>query len=211
MTEQKIKLIARIFLFIIYFVGLVGISIPSLQGMYVELTPFSLLISGLILLAFHEKWNLSFIIVIILIFLAGFAIEAYGVYSGEIFGQYSYSNVLGWKLFETPVIIGLNWLILIYCGYYIVSRFIHKPVFQISVGSLLLVAFDLLLEPVALETGMWSWAVGKPLFQNYLAWFVISVVLMSLFPLFKVKLSNPVAGYLFLFMVMFFGALNITL
>jgi len=211
MTEQKIKLIARIFLFIIYFVGLVGISIPSLQGMYVELTPFSLLISGLILLAFHEKWNLSFIIVIVLIFLLGFTIEAYGVYSGEIFGQYSYSNVLGWKLFNTPVIIGLNWLILVYCGYYLVSRFIHKPVFQIPVGALLLVAFDFLLEPVAIETEMWSWTVGKPLFQNYLAWFAISVVLMSLFPLFKVKLSNPVAGYLFLFMVMFFGVLNITL
>jgi|SRR6056297_168846 len=211
MTEQKIKLIARIFLFIIYFVGLVGISIPSLQGMYVELTPFSLLISGLILLAFHEKWNLSFIIVIVLIFLLGFTIEAYGVYSGEIFGQYSYSNVLGWKLFNTPVIIGLNWLILVYCGYYLVSRFIHKPVFQIPVGALLLVAFDFLLEPVAIETEMWSWTVGKPLFQNYLAWFAISIVLMSLFPLFKVKLSNPVAGYLFLFMVMFFGVLNITL
>jgi len=211
MTEQKIKLIARIFLFIIYFVGLVGISIPSLQGMYVKLTPFSLLISGLILLAFHEKWNLSFIIVIVLIFLFGFAIEAYGVYSGEIFGQYSYSTVLGWQLFNTPVIIGLNWLILVYCGYYLVSRFIRNPVFQVAAGGLLLVVFDLLLEPVAIETNMWSWNTGNPMFQNYLAWFAISVILMSLFPLFKVKLSNPVAGYLFLFMVMFFGVLNITL
>lgn len=211
MTEQKIKLIARIFLFIIYFVGLVGISIPSLQGMYVKLTPFSLLISGLILLAFHEKWNISFIIVIVLIFLGGFAIEAYGVYSGEIFGQYSYSHVLGWRLFKTPVIIGLNWLILVYCGYYLVSRFIHKPVFQIPVGAILLVGFDLLLEPVAVETGMWYWSTSQPQFQNYIAWFGISLVLMSLFPLFKVKLKNPVAGYLFLFMVMFFGALNITL
>jgi len=211
MTEQKIKLIARIFLFIIYFVGLVGISIPSLQGMYVKLTPFSLLISGLILLAFHEKWNLSFIIVIVLIFLFGFAIEAYGVYSGEIFGQYSYSTVLGWQLFNTPVIIGLNWLILVYCGYYLVSRFIRNPVFQVAAGGLLLVVFDLLLEPVAIETNMWSWNTGNPMFQNYLAWFAISVILMSLFPMFKVKLSNPVAGYLFLFMVMFFGVLNITL
>jgi putative membrane protein len=47
-----------------------------------------------------------------LIAVAGFFIEAIGVNTGLIFGNYVYKTTLGWKFLETPLIIGVNWILL---------------------------------------------------------------------------------------------------
>jgi len=211
MTESKIAFIARIFLFVIYLVGLIGISIPSLQPLYVHLTPITLLISALLLLAFHEPWNWKFIFSILLIFVGGYIIELIGVQSGAVFGNYSYQDTLGLKLMGVPIIIGVNWLILSYSSYYLASFLTSKDVLRLLYGGVFMVVFDLLLEPVAEKTGMWHWENGGPPLQNYVAWFVAGIVFMSLFIIFRNSLKNKIAGYLYFFMLMFFGILNLTL
>jgi putative membrane protein len=211
MTETKIAFFARIFLFIIYVVGLIGISIPSLKPAYVQLTPITLLISALILFAFHEPWNGKFILSIVLIYLGGFFVEYLGVLTGDIFGVYHYEETLGLKILDTPLIIGLNWVLLVYTSYYLASHLTSNDYLRLLFGGIFLVVFDLLLEPVAMKTGMWTWENGHPPFQNYLAWFIIGIVFMSFFIIFRNSLKNKVAGYLYFFMLMFFGILNLTL
>ncbi|MFN2335752.1 MAG: carotenoid biosynthesis protein, partial [Bacteroidales bacterium] len=51
----------------------------------------------------------------IAIAVTSFLIEAVGVNTGRIFGTYTYGKALGPALWNTPVIIGLNWFLLIYC------------------------------------------------------------------------------------------------
>ena len=48
------------------------------------------------------------------IFLAGFVVEMIGTNSGLIFGGYTYGPTLGLKVGETPVLMGLNWIMMIY-------------------------------------------------------------------------------------------------
>jgi putative membrane protein len=74
-----------------------------------------------------------------------------------------------------------------------------------------MVVFDLVMEPVAIGLNMWTWQVGLPPAQNYLAWFIISFAFMSLFPLFRLKPRNTLAAHLFVYMFIFFGLLNLIL
>ena len=210
-NENKLVLFARIFLFVIYFVGLTGISLPSLREVYVELTPVSLLISLLILLAFHSQWDIRSAILFAGIALAGYGLEVAGVQTGAIFGVYSYGPVLGFSMAGVPLIIGLNWLILIYLTYYLAGRIVKQPILKVLAAAFLMVLFDLLMEPVAVHLGMWQWAGEGIPHLNYAAWFVISLVFAGAIHWSGVKLNNPVAGALLLYMTLFFGLLNVTL
>ncbi|MFO8233898.1 MAG: carotenoid biosynthesis protein [Bacteroidales bacterium] len=211
MTETKLSIIARFFLVIIYLVGLVGISVNSLRPMYVYLTPITLLISAMILLAFHEPWNRKFLFSVLIIFLGSFLIEYLGASTGAVFGNYEYQETLGLKLFNVPLVIGINWLLVVYSSYYIASYLVKNKYLRLLAGGGLLLVFDLLLEPVAVKLDMWSWGGGEVPVQNYLAWFIIGIAFMSLFVVLKLKLNNKVAGYLYFIMVGFFGMLNLTL
>jgi putative membrane protein len=211
MNETKIAFFARIFLFVIYLVGIIGISVPSLSPVYKQITPVTLLISALLLLAFHEPWNWKFIASIVFIFIGGFLIELLGVETGQIFGHYSYLDNLGPKIQGVPVIIGINWLIVVYSSYYLASYLTSNDFLRLLLGGIFLVIFDLLMEPVAMNLGMWQWENGSIPLLNYAAWFVVGVLFMSLFILFRNNLTNKVAGYLYFFMLMFFGILNLTL
>jgi putative membrane protein len=40
-----------------------------------------------------------------------------GVHTGILFGNYKYGNALGLKLNDVPILIGINWFIVVYaCG-----------------------------------------------------------------------------------------------
>jgi len=207
----NLVLFARIFLFVIYLVGLIGLNISSLRELYVQLTPITLLVSAMILLAFHHQWNTASIAVFVSIALAGFLVEWAGVQTGHVFGEYSYGSALGPAIGGVPLIIGINWLILIYTTYHIASRLFQQALLRIPATALMMVAFDYLMEPVAIGLDMWQWAgQGIPL-MNYGAWFVVSLVFASALYLGRVRIDNPVADYLLLFMAVFFGILNFTI
>ena len=101
-------------LIIIYLVGIIGLSSGKFRSSFQYLTPYTLLISAFILFIFHKKWNEKHILAFVLVFLGGLIIEIIGVRTGYIFGNYNYGNVLGIKVYDTPIVIGVNWLMLIY-------------------------------------------------------------------------------------------------
>jgi len=90
-------------------------------------------------------------------------------------------------------------------------RLFQQALLRIPATALMMVAFDYLMEPVAIGLDMWQWAgQGIPL-MNYGAWFVVSLVFASVLYLGRVRIDNPVADYLLLFMAVFFGILNFTI
>lgn len=207
--ERKLIVFARVFLFVIYIIGVIGISSSAFSERYVQLTPLTLLISAVILFAFHNPWNKRFVLVATGIALAGYLIEVLGVQTGLVFGEYSYGPVLGVQLLDVPLIIAVNWLILIYCTWYIAGKLIRKGWLRVPLTAALMVIFDLLMEPVAMELNMWQWKGSLPAFHNYTAWFILSLIFAGILQLFKIGVKNPVAVYLFLAMAMFFGVLNL--
>ena len=160
---------------ILYFsVGVAGMIIPATRGLFQALTPFSLLASLALLLIHHHRYSLRFWLGSLSILLAGIAVEIAGVQTGLLFGAYTYGETLGPKIFHTPLMIGVNWLLLVYCSHSIVSRFVEDPFFKAVAGAVLMVIYDFALEPSAIAFDMWHWEGGSVPLQNYVAWLIIA-------------------------------------
>ncbi len=210
MDKKRLSKLVK-YLFIIYYgVGVVGLSLSFTQDLFITLMPLSLIASSAILLYFHDKWRRTDALVFLLIALAGYLIEVLGVHTGQVFGSYSYGRALGLQIAETPLLIGLNWLMLIYCVYAILEDIgLFWPI-RVLAASVMMVVYDIAMEPVAIRLDMWSWGGPIPL-QNYQAWFVISLIFLTAMHLFRVQTNNRLAGWLLGTQFVFFVLLNITL
>jgi uncharacterized membrane protein len=191
-------------------VGVAGIIIPVSREWFMKAVPFTLLVSLVILFLYHGKFSSRTLVAGLLIFGAGFFLEVLGVKTGLLFGEYQYGATLGLKIFHTPLVIGVNWLMLVYCSMVIAGRFVEPLYFRAIIAGSMMVVYDMILEPVAMRLDMWSWTGGAVPLQNYLAWFVIAVALGYLAG--RMKLTNPqnkLASPLFFIQLGFFIALDL--
>lgn len=192
-----------------YLAGVIGLS-SSLRDAFLLVTPLNLLLSLAVILYNHENWTVKFILTSVIIALIGFFVEVLGVQTGIIFGDYEYGNVLGWKVFGVPLILGVNWLILIYASGMVINHFWRRfPIpFKAFLAAGLMVGLDVLIEPVAMELGFWNWEGGIVPLQNYLGWFVTAYILqLILFYSEPKEATNHVATILYWLQVFFFGLL----
>jgi len=197
------------FWFIYYTVGIAGFTIPFTRSLFRDLIGFSILLSAVLMLFFHRPWNRRFVIASLVVVLGGFFIEVAGVSTGLVFGQYHYGNSMGPRLFETPLLIGLNWWMLIYMISQLTRQTNLNTFSQLTIGAAVMAGYDVFLEPVAIATGMWDWNSQDVPIQNYLAWFVISFFFLGLFRWIKPGYNNPVANKLLTAQLLFFVMLNI--
>lgn len=196
-------------LVVLYTVGVVGIGSGYLPNI-IFLTPLNLLISFGLLLWNHPQWSKESALVLATCFLVGLGIEVVGVQSGLIFGEYEYGQVLGWKVWGTPLMIGVNWAMLVYAtGVSVNAIFSNWNWLEKALaGALLMLTLDYFIEPVAIYYGMWSWGGGEIPIQNYVAWFVISLVLLAIFHYFQGWIKNKVGYYLLIIQFLFFFILG---
>lgn len=187
-----------------YLVGLLLYMIPYTRPLFVSITSLSLFLAIAATLAFHRDWNGKTVIWFVFIVLSSFLLEMQGVKSGELFGQYGYERGLAPMINDTPLIIGLNWLFLVYASNNIVRKFDLKPMVRILSGSLLMIGYDLVLEWVAPYMTMWHFESGYPPVQNFLVWFTTALFYHAGFEVLKIKSNNPPARFLFGLQILFF-------
>jgi len=209
-NDLKVIWGARLFLIIFFGVGVVGFVLPATHDLFQKLVPVNLIVSTIILFLFHQSWKARHIAVFAGIAISGYLIEVAGVQTGLVFGSYSYGNALGLKILDTPLLIGVNWLILVYCIYILFPRFNQKWFYPFF-GSAILVIFDIIMEPVAIKTDMWSWAIGKIPLQNYAAWYIIAMLMLFSLKLFRVNYINRLAVWLLSIQFVFFVLLGFLL
>jgi putative membrane protein len=184
MSETPHTLLGRIrkmnlvpWLMIYFAVGVAGLVFPATRPWFIRAVPFTLLLSLGLVVLHHRGYSLRFWLSALLVFSAGLILEIVGVTTGLLFGQYSYGPTLGPAILHTPLLIGVNWLLLIYCTLHIAGRFVDDLFFRSLAAASMMVMYDIVLEPAAMRLDMWSWTGGAVPLQNYLAWFGISVLL----------------------------------
>ena len=198
----------RKFLIIFYSVGVIGLAVPFTFPLFKALTPLALVLSFFLLFLFHSyQQNLKTFLVFGAIYILSFAIEAVGVETGLIFGEYHYGGSIGPKLFDTPLIIGINWLFLAYTTISVVDVYSINDGLKVFIASLFMVIYDLVLEQVAPIMDMWYWANDRVPVQNYIAWFALSFIFISMIKIFKINTQNPIARIILLCQFVFFVGL----
>ncbi len=196
-ASKRTKLLVVAAVYLIFFtVGTVGHYIDITRPLMLDMTPWFLAIFGISAIAvFVRRRSIPILIWAVGTYAVTFTLEAVGVATGVVFGAYEYGETLGLQWLEVPLIIGFNWVIVVLgsikISMILIDRFLTSFIFnngsrllisvvRTTVGALmtglLAVAFDVVLEPVAIRFDYWMWNGGTIPTRNYIAWFSIAFV-----------------------------------
>lgn len=183
MINRKLTIFLTVLLFIIFISGVYAHCTP-------RYLPFSLNISEILLfgtnllalvLFFYTSYHAQTILWSGILLIGTFGIEAYGVASGNIFGQYNYGDVFSVQILNVPVLIALNWLVLTLAAANIGKQVFNNNIYAALLAGILVLIFDIIMEPVAISLNYWRWEATSIPIQNYLTWFIIGSVGAYLF------------------------------
>ena len=119
--------------------------------------------------------------------------ESLGVATGWVYGRYHYTSALG-PLFLglVPYAIPIAWLNMLYPSYLLADRIIPHAWAQnrrlwavAALGGLAMTAWDLVMDPVMVQSGHWVWEEGGAWFgvplQNFWGWWLTSFLVIALY------------------------------
>jgi uncharacterized membrane protein len=194
-------------LIIFHAVGFWGLLFSGDPEKFQRLTPMNLLLTNFLLFSFHRNWNASFVLFAVVVATVGFMSEVVGVHTGLLFGDYAYGASLGAKVWDVPLLIGLNWLMLVYTTGHLVNLTRLHWLAKALLGALLMVLLDFFLEPVAVAFDFWSWQGGAIPWSNYAGWLGVALLLHVYFQWAPIYKHNQLAPYVYLVQVIFFVSL----
>jgi uncharacterized membrane protein len=136
------------------------------------------------------------------------ALEQGGVATGLVYGGYHYTDYLGAKLGEVPVLIPLAWFMMIYPSYVIANLAVARrptgtpagfgPWLRLAAASALtMTVWDLVVDPILSgpEVRAWVWESGGQYFgvpvQNFFGWFGTTFIVYGLYRAMEQRASDP--------------------
>jgi len=199
---------------LVHFSGAIGIAFFN-PSFFVPFTPVNLFLMLLLLILNEQPINLRFVQASLMAVVVGMTTEMIGVNTGLLFGNYSYGEVFGRKLFGVPVLIGINWFCIVYTAHVVAMKFNGKLINgKLSIAlftAAIATSFDWVMEPVAMQLGFWNWNDGQIPIFNYASWFVISFAVSVAFGYMKIEANNKFAPYFLMIQGLFFLFLRLTL
>jgi bisanhydrobacterioruberin hydratase len=208
--------------------GLIGIIFSNHRDWFISNTALNLVLMLVLLLWNQPEKNSSLLGFIIICFFVGMGVEMIGVHTGKLFGEYHYGKNMGIDFNGVPLMIGLNWFVLMFCAGIIMTKihvwikeryedsgFSMSPMLErlslIFDGASMALIFDWIMEPVAMKLGFWEWKESVIPIYNYFCWFIVSMILLWIFSKLKFNKENLFAVDLFIIQVLFFLTLRVML
>lgn len=193
------------FLILVYVSGSIGFVMnPSFFSPF---TPFTLLFTSFVFLIFQLGKSFKFTITFLAIAFLGYLAEVIGVKTGLIFGNYTYGNSLGYKLFDVPLVISINWALLICASIITIKKFFNNKWLVLLLAAILITLIDLLIEQVAFKLDFWSFAAGMPGLHNYIGWLAVAFFSPLFFYKTIIKGHFKVSLIILILQIIFFSSL----
>jgi uncharacterized membrane protein len=176
-------------------------------------------------------------------FVIAFTAEALGVNYGLVFGRYFYTERLGLRLFGVPFLAALAWEPILYAAYSITEILVPIQAGRTAslrqrlpsylwlslVGALATTAWDMMIDPIAVNSGWWVWQEGGPYvpyvahgvpIDNFTGWLGVAFVINLVYRLIAdsapqtdrsayVAIHGPLTLYASLFLTAFGVAITI--
>lgn len=208
--EKTISLILSIF----YLFGIFFHAWTKTNSIVIGLTEATIFLSnGLVLfyLFIQGKSKQKLLWWILLTVSITIVVEIVGVYTGKIFGTYHYGDTMSLKIAGVPIVIGINWAILILASFQLSSKISRFNLIRPFIAGIIIVIFDYIMEPVAMKLDYWQWENNTIPLQNYLTWFILATIFSFLMILLKIKTNSKILILYFFIQFIFFSALNLFL
>lgn len=181
-------------------------------------TPFLLTISIFVLYSFidNQKNKRQAIIFLVFVFVFTFIVEVAGVKTGLIFGDYNYGRTLWLQIGKVPVVIGINWVLLVLGSGIVARSFCNRIGIKSSIvinviAGFFLVFVDYFIEPIAMKLDYWNWQNSFVPLRNYIAWFLISQVVFYSYSYFKIELRSRLVQHIYWILLIYFILLKFIL
>ena len=198
-----------------------------------ELITFVVFFIPILLLVFHSLFTLGAIRAIFFMLLAatvGLLFEIWGLHSGVIFGGNYIYRQESFMIFGVPYLVPVYWAIFVYTAYCISNSFLfwlqkRKPskiskslptlLFLMSIDGILTVIIDLIMDPLQVHDGAWTWLDGGAYFGipigNFIGWFIVTITITGIFRLFEYYFSRSISIHksIFLLPVVGYAAMSI--
>ena len=205
--KERFKTYFLYFLILVYVSGSIGFVVNPV--FFSPFTPYTLLLTCFVFLIHQPISNKKFISSFFIIAFLGYVIEVIGTKTGILFGNYKYGNGLGFKLLDVPLVISINWAMLICAGIIAVSKIFKNKFIVISVTALLVTFIDLIIEQVAHELDFWQFEGGLPGLHNYLGWIGVVFFTSYIFYPSIIKGNSLVSSIVLILQIIFFTSLFI--
>jgi uncharacterized membrane protein len=155
-----------------------------------------------------RKTAFAFFIVAVVL---GWTAEQVGIKTGAIFGPYHYTDVLGHKLGDVPLLIPIIWFMVVYLAYVLSNLIagdgpaghyghISHAVWLSALGALIATAYDLTLDPFMSRAPVKAWVwdawgsyYGIPA-QNFRGWIGVSFVILLVMRVIHHRTGNKPLG-----------------
>ena len=191
-----------------YLLAVFGLS-KSIEGIFVLLTIPSLVFTAIVLVINHigegTKVALHFICFSLTFFLFELVIMQLGWFNKT----YAH-ELLGPKILEVPVAIGLSGWINVYMGVHLVKKLKMNRIKKALIGATLLMIMSSLAEPVGVKLKLWAYDGDfSPI--NLFGYFIIYFIMIYSSRAIRFKKKNPAVGPVFIIFMLFFICLNLML
>ncbi|MEM1124400.1 MAG: carotenoid biosynthesis protein [Bacteroidota bacterium] len=194
---------AVLIIWLFHISAIIGVSL-GFFNFFIPKTALNLLVSFFLLCWVFPIDTLQKVAATSLFFFVGMFVEYLGVNYGLLFGDYSYGQNLGIKFQGVPYLIGVNWAMLVLITGPITNRLkVAKPLKAI-IGATLMILLDIPMEVAAPIFDFWEFAGGVAPLQNYIAWWLIAVVLHAVFQGMNLLGNYRFALHLYLCQLLFF-------
>ncbi len=117
-------------------------------------------------------------------FAIAFGMEYLGSRTGFLFGAYTYTELLGPKMWGyVPLLIPLAWFMMLYPSWCIAGWLARDKPARVAVAALAMTAWDLSLDPRMVADGAWVWHDGGAYFgiplTNFVGWLVTAAMIFG--------------------------------
>jgi uncharacterized membrane protein len=188
--------------------AIIGISLGHYDW-FISKTPLNLLIVLVLLIINFPINTTSKTAATVIFIVSSLLVEWVGVQFGFLFGAYEYGQNLGIKVDGVPLLIGVNWAVLILVTGAIADKFVKPTFLKILLGASLMLSIDFFIEKSAPPFDFWVFELGHAPIRNYVGWFVVSLVLHYVYRLLHTKGDFTFSCHLYaaqlLFFIYFYG------
>lgn len=197
-------------LILFHLIGFAGMVFIDLER-FALLSVYNLLLSVVLLFVSQVTSKANFLKLFVPVFVLGYLVELVGIITGFPFGDYHYGDALGFKLYDVPLIIGVNWFMLVMGSGFLVRKAVSNPWLQVICAALLMVVVDYPIEQMASTLDYWYWAGNNIPVSNFLGWFFVAIIMQILFVKYMYKERNHMAVPYLIIVSVFFVLLNLFL